>query len=113
MVGHGPFIPHLQTPLAFFPSGNPWLTLKMISLTRMILPKANIPATTALNVLAPDLRFKAFLVGANVLMPDLTPDRYKLHYEIYPGKGSYRINLEKYFRFFEKENLRTDLNLTS
>ncbi|MDK2861590.1 MAG: biotin synthase [Thermodesulfobacterium sp.] len=109
MVGHGPFIPHPQTPLAFFPSGHPWLTLKLISLTRMILPKANIPATTALNVLAPDLRFKAFLAGANVLMPDLTPDQYKLHYEIYPGKGSYRINLEEYFRFFEKENLRTDL----
>jgi biotin synthase len=109
MVGHGPFIPHPQTPLAFFPSGNPWLTLKLIALTRMILPKANIPATTALNVLAPDLRFKAFLAGANVLMPDLTPDQYKLHYEIYPGKGSYRINLEEYFRFFEKENLRTDL----
>ncbi|QER42601.1 [FeFe] hydrogenase H-cluster radical SAM maturase HydE [Thermodesulfobacterium sp. TA1] len=111
MVGHGPFIPHPQTPLASFPSGFPYLTLKLITLTRIILPKANIPATTALNVLAPDLRFKAFLVGANVLMPDLTPTKYKLHYEIYPGKGTYQTKLEDYFEFFEKINLRTDLRL--
>jgi biotin synthase len=111
MVGHGPFIPHPQTPLAPFPPGSPYLTLKLVALTRIILPEANIPATTALNVLAPDLKFKAFSAGANVLMPDLTPAKYKLHYEIYPGKGKYQVDLENYLEIFKKMNLITDLRL--
>lgn len=109
MVGHGPFIPHPQTPLASFPPGSPHLTLRLIALTRIILPQANIPATTALGVLAPFLKFKAFLCGANVLMLDLTPTIYRTHYEIYPGKGRHVINLNTYLDFFKKIGLKPDL----
>lgn len=86
MVGIGPFIPHPETPLAQYPSGSAFLTLKVLAITRLVLPKANIPATTALGSLSPTFRLKAFYCGANVLMPDITPTIYRRLYEIYPGK---------------------------
>lgn len=110
MVGHGPFIPHPETPLRGFPSGNPELTLRMIAITRIVLPQANIPATTALGVLTPLYRIKAFKAGANVLMPDLTPERYKTFYEIYPGKGFQKFNLNEWLKIFEDLGRKTDLN---
>ncbi len=86
MVGIGPFIPHLETPLGKQPVGNPLITLKLIAITRILLPYANIPATTALGTISPSLRLKAFQCGANVLMLDITPECYKNFYDIYPGK---------------------------
>ncbi len=88
MVGIGPFIPHPETPLKNQPAGNPYLTLKVISLTRLLLPLSNIPATTALAVISPSLRIRALRCGANVIMPDMTPSGYKRLYDIYPGKTS-------------------------
>jgi len=58
----------------------------MVSLTRLLLPKANIPATTSLGVLDPTGRQKALQGGANVVMLDFTPENYRKHYDIYPGK---------------------------
>jgi biotin synthase len=110
MVGHGPFIPHPETPLKGFPSGNPELTLRMIAITRIILPQANIPATTALGVLNPLYRIKAFKAGANVIMPDLTPEKYKTFYEIYPGKGVQKFDLNGWLKLFEELGRKTDLN---
>lgn len=86
MVGIGPFIPHPETPLKEELAGNPLLTLKIIAVTRILLPFANIPATTALGSISPSLRIKALHCGANVIMPDITPERYKKFYDIYPGK---------------------------
>ncbi|GLI52914.1 [FeFe] hydrogenase H-cluster radical SAM maturase HydE [Thermodesulfovibrio yellowstonii] len=87
MAGIGPFIPHPETPLGIYPVGDVFLTLKILAITRILLPRANMPATTALGSLSPDLRLKAFYCGANVIMPDVTPERYKNLYEIYPGKN--------------------------
>jgi len=109
MVGHGPFIPHPHTPLATFPSGSALLTLKMLALTRIVLSDANLPISTALSVLAPELRLKAFLAGANVFMPDLTPITYKRYYDLYPGKGEYQPDLENLLNRLQKVGLKTDL----
>jgi biotin synthase len=86
MIGIGPFIPPPATPLAHCPSGTTDMTLKMISLTRLLLPEANIPATTSLGVLDGTGRQKALQAGANVVMLDFTPENYRKHYDIYPGK---------------------------
>ncbi|PMP65030.1 MAG: [FeFe] hydrogenase H-cluster radical SAM maturase HydE [Thermodesulfobacterium geofontis] len=110
MVGHGPFIPHPKTPLAGFPYGNPELVLKIVALTRIILPYANIPATTALGVINPVYRIKAFYAGANVIMPDLTPEKYKTFYEIYPGKGIQKFDLNGWLETFRKMGRKTDLS---
>jgi len=86
MIGIGPFIPHPQTPLAGSSPGELQLTLKVLAVTRLVTRDTNLPATTASGVLDPEGRERALLAGANVIMPDMTPQKYREHYEIYPGK---------------------------
>ena len=86
MVGLGPFIPHPETPLGHFPAGSVELTLFCLGLTCLMLPKALLPATTALGSLAADGRERALAFGANVLMPNLSPPEVRRKYEIYSGK---------------------------
>jgi biotin synthase len=88
-------------------------TLNTIAVARLLAPMAHIPATTALGVVGRqdegwrgqaarylaqmgaicgdseyfgDARYLALLAGANVLMLDVTPWKYRSSYEIYPGK---------------------------
>ncbi len=86
MIGIGPFIPHPETPLKEEKKGDLDMTLKMIALTRIITLNSHIPATTALGSLEKDYRLDGLKCGANVLMPNFTPIKYKKLYEIYPGK---------------------------
>ena len=86
MVGIGPFIPHPETPLAGAKAGTLEETLTQIALTRIILPQANIPATTALGTIHPEGRELGLKVGANVVMPNMTPQPYRPLYQLYPGK---------------------------
>ncbi len=86
MVGIGPFIPHPQTPLAEYKNDNFDLALKVMSITRLLLPDINIPATTAMESLKPNGRIIALNSGANVVMPNLTEVNYRKKYELYPGK---------------------------
>ena len=73
------------------------------SLARLLLPKANIPATTALGVLEKDGRRKALLAGANVVMLDFTPESYRMHYDIYPGKTHVATEMDGYLEVLKKE----------
>lgn len=96
MIGIGPFIPHPATPLgrealqrsvADRIGDRELMTYKMLALTRLACPEANIPSTTALatiNVAAG--RELGLQRGANVVMPNLTPPKYRVLYEVYPGK---------------------------
>ncbi|HET6452574.1 MAG TPA: [FeFe] hydrogenase H-cluster radical SAM maturase HydE [Spirochaetia bacterium] len=86
MIGIGPFIPHPQTRLAGRTPGTVEMTLKTVALTRICTRTAHLPATTALGSLGKDYRADGLKAGANVLMPNFTPVRYKKLYEIYPGK---------------------------
>ena len=86
MVGIGPFIPHPQTPLKDCVQGSFELALKVMALTRLMLPKINIPATTAMETLNPNGRILALQSGANVVMPNVTNTDYRAKYEIYPNK---------------------------
>ena len=86
MIGIGPFIPNENTPLAKAQSGDFWLALKVMAITRIMLPTINIPATTAMETLHPDGRRIALQSGANVVMPNVTPQKYRAKYEIYPNK---------------------------
>ena len=87
MLGIGPFIPHPETPLGQAPAGDLGMTLKVLAVARLLTRTTNIPATTALGTLSPDGRLRALKAGANVVMPDFTPPRYRRHYEIYPGRN--------------------------
>jgi biotin synthase len=86
MVGIGPFIPNPDTPLAEASGGTFDLACRMMSLTRLLLPDANIPATTAMETLQPDGRMLALQRGANVVMPNVTDTDYRKMYMLYPGK---------------------------
>lgn len=86
MIGIGPFLPHPQTPLKDVEHGSFTLALKVMALTRIMLPDINIPATTAMETLDPNGRIIALNSGANVVMPNVTDTEYKAKYEIYPNK---------------------------
>jgi len=86
MIGIGPFIPHQYTCLSGEQKGDVQLTLKTIALTRIVTKNAHIPATTALGSLDKDYRLDGLKCGANVLMPNFTPQPYRKLYEIYPQK---------------------------
>ncbi len=86
MVGIGPFIPHRDTPFRDFQSGELELTLFMLALTRLILPKVLLPATTALGTIASDGRERGILAGANVVMPNLSPVEVRKKYLLYNDK---------------------------
>jgi biotin synthase len=86
MVGIGPFIPHPETPLGPNIGGTAEQTCLMVALTRIFLPYALIPATTALGSISPLGRELALKSGANVVMPNLTPRIHRADYQIYPGK---------------------------
>lgn len=98
MIGVGPYIPHPATPLAHDFDGaaehgeqvpnTVLVALKMVALARLLVPDANIPATTAVATLDKARgREDALKAGANVVMPNLTPITYRALYEIYPDKA--------------------------
>lgn len=86
MIGLGPFIPNPNTPLKNEKGGSFNLALKVMAITRLVLPDINIPATTAMETLNSDGRIIALKSGANVVMPNATEGNYRKKYELYPGK---------------------------
>ena len=86
MVGIGPFIPHHDTKFAKEEAGSVDLTLKLLSVLRLLLPKVLLPATTALGTLDPLGREKGLSAGANVVMPNLSPVENRKQYELYDNK---------------------------
>jgi biotin synthase len=86
MVGIGPFIPHPDTPLKNSVIHDIDLVLQSTALVRLMLPEANIPATTATGTLDPEGREKVLCAGANVIMVNITPVEAKKNYLLYPGK---------------------------
>lgn len=88
MIGLGPFIPNPQTPLKNAATARLNTSLKVVALTRLLLPDINIPATTAMETIEPDGRLKALQCGANVVMPNIAEGEYKKFYALYPGKFS-------------------------
>ncbi len=86
MCGIGPFIPHRDTPFAKENAGSVELTLFLLSLIRLIKPKILLPATTALGTLGEDGRERGILAGANVVMPNLSPETARNNYTLYDNK---------------------------
>ncbi len=86
MIGLGPFIPNQETPLADAKGGTFELSLKVMAITRLLLPDVNIPATTAMEALNGQGRIIALKSGANVAMPNVTEGDYRQKYLLYPGK---------------------------
>ena len=92
MCGMGPYIEHEHTPLLEFRNLLKTkqerfdLALNMIAVLRLLIPDINIAAATALQAIDAAGREKALMVGANVIMPNLTPRKYRKEYLLYEGK---------------------------
>lgn len=92
MVGMGPYIGHSDTPLYAFrhellPLTERFdLSLKMIAVLRILMKDINIAAATALQAIDPLGREKGIKVGANIIMPNITPGLYRNDYSLYENK---------------------------
>ena len=86
MIGIGPLIPNRDTPLGEEKQRDFGLTRRMVALTRLMLPEANIPATTAVGTLRPNGREIMLASGGNVIMPNVTEGEARQKYALYPGK---------------------------
>ncbi|MBT8378393.1 MAG: [FeFe] hydrogenase H-cluster radical SAM maturase HydE [Ignavibacteria bacterium] len=86
MASISPFIPSPQTPYGNETKANVDLTLKGMATARIVLKDVHIPATTALGTLDEIGREKGLKVGANIIMPNYTPNPYRQNYQIYPDK---------------------------
>jgi biotin synthase len=92
MVGMGPFIEHAETPLyqykdLLLPLNERFvLSLKMIAILRIMMKDINIAAATALQAIDPIGREKALKVGANIIMPNITPTINRENYRLYENK---------------------------
>jgi len=91
MVGMGPYIEHTNTPLAELENKLTLekrfdLTLKMIATLRLLMKDINIAAATALQAINPLGREKAIKIGANIIMPNVTPGMYRDSYALYENK---------------------------
>ncbi len=92
MCGMGPYIEHADTPLIehnekMLPLKERFdLTLKMIAILRIMMKDINIVAATALQAIDPSGREKAVKTGANIIMPNITPGKYRDNYKLYDNK---------------------------
>ena len=67
-------------------NGSMHLTLRLISVLRLMFPYALIPSTTALGTILPQGRELGLKAGANVIMPNLTPVSVRKLYSLYENK---------------------------
>jgi biotin synthase len=88
MIGIGPYLVEKDTPFGSFSNGSYEKTLRVLSLVRLIFPYALLPATTALSSIDPQGREMGLKSGANVLMPNLSPQDVRAYYSLYDNKIS-------------------------
>lgn len=86
MIGIGPFLTHKDTPFNNFKNGSFHLTLKLISILRLLFPYSLIPSTTALGTINKEGRELGLKAGANVIMPNLSPENIRKEYTLYDNK---------------------------
>ena len=103
MIGLGPYIPQDDTPFAGQPAGDIHTTLMLLSIFRLMFPDALIPSTTALATLAPDGRERGILAGANVVMPNLSPEDTRAKYALYNDKKATGLESAEGLRGLENQ----------
>lgn len=112
MCGMGPYIEHHETPLYQYKdllkplNERLELSLKMVAVLRILMPDINIAATTALQTIEKNGRERAIQIGANVLMPNITPKKYRDAYFLYENKPLSSRNDEDELAFLD-ERLQT------
>ncbi len=107
MVGMGPYIEHSETPLYQYKEEllpveqRLDLSLKMVAILRLLMKDINIAATTALQTLHPEAREEALRVGANIIMPNMTPQQFRENYFLYQNKAVTKDDAATYHKYLE------------
>lgn len=100
MCGMGPYIEHKDTPMyqqrdMLLPAHERFmLSIKMVAVLRLLMRDINIAATTAMETLHPAGRLLAFKAGANIVMPNITPEKYHDKYWLYENKAGSKQQIE-------------------
>lgn len=106
MIGIGPFISQHDTKFSKEKNGTVELTVFLISILRLMFPNANIPSTTSLATLSSEGRVMGINAGANVFMPNISPEFAKANYNLYDNKLHTKMesakNLEDLKNHFKK-----------
>ena len=102
MCGIGPFIPQKDTPLKNEVGGTVEKTIIILALLRLMIPKAMLPATTALGSIDSLGREKGLKAGANVVMPNLSPKQVRDKYALYDGKICTGDEAAEYRNYIER-----------
>ena len=114
MIGIGPFVPSGATPFASHHAGSVELTIRLISILRLMFPYANIPSTTALATLSgSDGRNRGILAGANVVMPNISPLRCRESYSIYDNKAATGAEAAEGLELLARELSRIGMEITT
>jgi len=93
MIGCGPYIPVSGCSTDWSAGAREELSFRVLAVNRLVLRNTHLPSTTALSTLNEnDARALALQRGANVVMPNLTPERYRRFYEIYPSKKRIEVD---------------------
>lgn len=109
MCGMGPYIEHEDTPLyqyrhqLFSKHERFLLSMKMVALLRITMKNVNIAATTAMQTLDKEGREKSLKIGSNVIMPNLTPLKYRDDYLLYEDKPSQSETADETVLLLEKQ----------
>lgn len=111
MIGIGPFVPHKDTPLGNEAGGSLKETLLCLAITRLLLPGALIPSTTATDSIDPHGRLKAFKAGTNVVMLNVTPEESRKKYQLYQNKSDTDISNEDVLKKLENDAKKAGLKL--
>ena len=103
MIGIGPFLPHQDTPFKDAEKGSVELTLFLLSLCRIMLPKVLLPSTTALGTVEADGRKQGVLAGCNVIMPNLSPLSVRKKYMLYDDKAGTDVTAEEGIKILKQQ----------
>lgn len=111
MIGIGPFLPHIDTPFGKYEKGSFKRCLNLVAILRLMFPYALIPSTTALSTIHPKGRQMGLLAGANVVMPNLSPNNVRELYTLYNNKAYTGTEAAEGLKLLEHEVLSVGLNV--
>ena len=74
----------------------------LLSIIRLLVPEVLLPATTALNTADENGHENGILAGANVIMPNLSPQDVRDKYALYDNKAASGLEAAEHKAELEK-----------